>query len=261
MPRLIPQPSPQYNEKTSTTTEQTDKGTQALGNLGTTASTTDTESTDNQPEQPAATGLGEDQNQAQAVPCGPEANLCNFDTASGHSQPNLSILDLGEDDSGSAYFDPGVRALEQHAQQQTEENADLMEANGINNRERNLSEAEMDVALLQAEMDFKLTKELLDGLQRSLDRAKEMLEQNMRDYYKKVLPQLQAMEKQLNLAQAQLEAGQQTQARSHLDQLGKLAQELQQSLAANPDTQDNPAAAKIQAALSVLAHASARIAN
>lgn len=214
----------------------------------------------------AGDGLGEDQNQAMPPQTAEgEANLCHFEPQ-GEANTNMSLQSFGDEDSAetgdsSGYFDPGVQALQQQARDNERTNQSLMEEGNAGSRaeaQEKMSPADAEILLKIHEMDHQLIKEMLDMIQRSLDRARQMMEQNMQDYYQKVQPQQQAIEKQLNTARALEAAGDQAAAQAQVRQLGDLSQQLQEALSRNPDFHANPAAQQILANLSTIQQLSGR---
>lgn len=76
-------------------------------------------------------------------------------------------------------------------------------------------------------------KALLQMMQESLDRAREMQEENKRHFYAKTLPQLQALERVLKQTQQQEESAVESMRQIHNNEVGQLLQALQHQLSQN----------------------------
>lgn len=191
----------------------------------------------------------------------------------------LQLVDF--DDEGSSAFDPGYLALEQQVQQKQQDNFDqVAEADQKASSETRANQAQAgaddrtgvdahglntDDPAIQAllskvrEADEKNFKAMIDMLQKSLDRARETMERNMKDYYQKVLPQMQAVQNQIKQVSAAEESGRKQDMQAAADRIGNLGQQLQQALNQNPDFQSNPAAKNAVAALAALQQASSKL--
>ncbi|HEY9843272.1 MAG TPA: hypothetical protein V6D23_22570 [Candidatus Obscuribacterales bacterium] len=198
----------------------------------------------------------------------------------------LALLDF-EDGDDSGCFDPGVIALQQLVHDEEEANAEAMaaetnkpapseadsgQAAGTSGPGQSSQNADFDnincddPAILDIiskirDAEFKNVKAMLDMIQQSLDRAKQLMERNMQDYYQKVLPQKQAIEAQVKQAKSNETCGNNKQVQAAAHQIGNLAQQLQQALAQNPQFSANPAAKNVLAALAVAQQLSTRVVN
>lgn len=206
-------------------------------------------------EQPS--GLGEDASTAQQPPekQGVEANLVIFDGTT-QAKPSLVLKDFGDEDSNEDIANTFVNQQigDDNWEDQQESYAAMEQASESDSTVAKQSSKLDDASILGMiqEMDYKLTKDMLDMIQRSLDRAKKLMEQNAKDYYQKVLPQLQAVEKQIKQVKALEASGQHKQASAQALQLDKLGQALQQALAKSPDFAANPAAKAIMAEIATM---------
>lgn len=195
----------------------------------------------------------------------------------------LQILDF--DDDGAGYFDPGVQALERQVQQKQADNFEAMAEVGDKTSPQAQSGAAQDAqkaataastdpkglnaddpaiqALLQKirEADGKNFKAMIDMIQKSLDRAHEMLEKNNKEYYQKTLPQLQAVQNQLKQMAIAQEGGQQADAKAAANRIGDLSHKIQQALTQNPQFATNAAAQNAVAALAAVAQGSSKAAS
>lgn len=204
--------------------------------------------------------------------------------AKGTAPAQLQILDF-DDEDGAGYFDPGVQALERQVQQKQADNFDAMAEVGDKTSPRAQSGAAQEAqkaataaatdpkglnaddpaiqALLQKirEADGKNFKAMIDMIQKSLDRAHEMLEKNNKEYYQKTLPQLQAVQNQLKQMAIAQEGGQQADAKAAANRIGDLSHKIQQALTQNPQFATNAAAKNAVAALAAVAQGSSKAAS
>ncbi len=98
------------------------------------------------------------------------------------------------------------------------------------------------------EQEDKNVQQMLDMLQQSLDRAREMMEQNKEDFYKKTLPQMQKAEQAIQEMQLNQESLQTQQLEQASSQITAAIQSAQTQLAQAPPG-DSPQLAKAQSEL------------
>lgn len=253
---------PQYNQYTYTP-EGSKSNNSGIASSGTAASsgTSATETTSGTSATSGTSGTNTDQTNAQNQAQYENQNATQtvafggFDIDSsvqfnpqGTKNETMTLLSLGDDEPD----DPANNLVYQAGQEIVDDlndgNTHIME----NAHKSSQSDAQAMIKLKMAEMDYKMTKELLDGLQKSLDRSSEMLKKNMEEFYKKVKPQIDAMKKQAQEAKALEESGNKEAAAKHLQEVSGMRQELQAQVAALPKTGNPDVDATVRSLIAAL---------